>query len=164
MNLSSGHKGAKWQGWRVLLQGCPKFLQWAMWILSGYAWVYIVLPFIYRDGVGSPLDNARRVSSVFLAIYSAVTCVLYSLTETEKLALYLCWHRLQPDETEIISGLRQTALYRAIRNIYSVAFWPENGPAVGSRRRPSGIIMFALCSPTATKQCIMGWGQEIGAS
>jgi hypothetical protein len=85
MNLSSGHKqGARWQGWRVVLRGCPKFLQWAMWILSGYAGVYIVLPFIYRHDVGSPLYNARSVSSVFLAIYSAAACVLYSLTQSEK--------------------------------------------------------------------------------
>ena len=38
--------GAGWQGWRVVLRGCPKFLQWAMCILSGYAGVYIVLPII----------------------------------------------------------------------------------------------------------------------
>jgi hypothetical protein len=54
-----------------------------MWILSGYAGVYIVLPFIYRDDVGSPLYNARSVSSVFLAIYSAAACVLYSLKQAE---------------------------------------------------------------------------------
>src|SRR5271169_2377339 len=85
MNLSSGNKeGARWQGWRVVLRGCPKLLQWAMWILSGYAGVYIVLPFIYRDDVGSPLYNARSVSSVFLASYSAAACVLYSLTRAEK--------------------------------------------------------------------------------
>jgi hypothetical protein len=85
INLLSGHKqGARWQGWRVVLRGCPKFLQRAMWILFGYAGVYIVLPFIYRDHVGSPLYNARSVSSAFLAIYSAAACVLYSLAQAEK--------------------------------------------------------------------------------
>jgi hypothetical protein len=85
MNVSSDHKqGARWQGWRVVLRGCPKVLQWAMWILFGYAEVYIVLRFIYKRDVGSPLYNARSVSSVFLAIYSAAACVLYSLRQAEQ--------------------------------------------------------------------------------
>ena len=83
VNSSGLKQGAGWH-WRAVLRGCPKFLEWAMWTLSAYAGVYVVLPFIHRDEVGSPLYNARGVSSVFLAIYSAAACVLYSVTQVEK--------------------------------------------------------------------------------
>ena len=84
MNSSGLKQGTGWPGWRAVLRGCPKLLQWAMWILFAYAWVSIVLPFIYRGEMGSQLWNARRVSGGFLAMYSATACILYSLTQQKK--------------------------------------------------------------------------------
>ena len=80
-NASGPKQGGRWQ-WRAVLRGCPKFLQRAMWILSGYAWVLVGLPFIYRSETGSAHYRARSVSSIYLAIYSAAVCVLYSVAQS----------------------------------------------------------------------------------
>jgi hypothetical protein len=71
--------------WRASLRGCPKWLQRALWILCGYAWVgFFALPVIYGGGEGSPANTARAMSGGLLAFYSIAACVLYSATKAQK--------------------------------------------------------------------------------
>ena len=83
VNSTSLKQGRRWT-WRAVLRGCPKYLQWAMWILFGYSLVSIGLQFINAGEMGSQLYSDRAVSSGFLAMYSAAACLLYSGTQAEK--------------------------------------------------------------------------------
>lgn len=82
VNSSGLKQGRRWN-WRAVLRGCPKYLQWAMWILFGYSWVSIGLQFVSKGEMSSQLYNARAVSGAFLAPYSAAACLLYSVTQAE---------------------------------------------------------------------------------
>jgi hypothetical protein len=70
--------------WRAALRGCPKWLQRALWIVFGYAWVgFFALPAIYGGGAGSPINNARSMSAVLLTFFAIAFCVLYSATRAQ---------------------------------------------------------------------------------
>jgi hypothetical protein len=86
--------------WRASLRGCPKWLQRALWIMCGYAWVgFFTLPVIYGGGGESPANTARTMSGGLLAFYSIAACVLYSATkapEFDKSRHCLNGHHVSP--------------------------------------------------------------------
>jgi hypothetical protein len=72
--------------WKAALRGCPKVMQWALWIVFGYSWLGALgLPFLLGGGRDSPANSARSASGVLLAFYAVAACVLYSATRAEKL-------------------------------------------------------------------------------
>jgi hypothetical protein len=86
--------------WKAALRGCPKVVQWALWIVLGYAWLGALgFPLLLGGGRDSPANSARSVSGVLLAFYALAACVLYSATRAEKLdqnARCLNGHHISP--------------------------------------------------------------------
>jgi hypothetical protein len=86
--------------WKAALRGCPKVVQWALWIVVGYSWLGVFgLPFLFGGGRDSPANSARSVSGLLLPFYAIAACVLYSATRAEKLdqsARCLNGHHISP--------------------------------------------------------------------
>jgi hypothetical protein len=71
--------------WKAALRGCPVWLKYLVYIMSGYA----AFNFIYMIISGNPSENetttARFISGHLLVFYSAALATLYSATQVERI-------------------------------------------------------------------------------
>lgn len=72
--------------WRAALRGCPRWMRWTVWVVSGYTWLgFFVLPLLYGGGMETPANKARSMSGVLMIFYLIPAAVLYSATQVERL-------------------------------------------------------------------------------
>lgn len=71
--------------WRAALRGCPQWMQRALWIIFGYAWIgFFALPFLYGGGMDSLGNKARSMSAILLIFYLIPVAVYYSATRVKR--------------------------------------------------------------------------------
>jgi nitrate/nitrite transporter NarK len=71
--------------WRATLRGCPKWMQTALWVISGYGFLGTFLfPLLFGGNIDAYGGSVKGMSGFMMAFYAMAVCVLYSATRVEE--------------------------------------------------------------------------------